>query len=145
MLLSDAGENFPLHGLIKRTQILRMLKHRIGMFAHDGMLPLAPSRSRIPKTQVSCTILSRQCQFAHLTLSLFHPQKTNELHRPVVNPSQSIVAVQFCGRTCIPGYKCAALPCCRCSWKMAWLHGMFASSSPDSQQVGCGPTTRAVQ
>lgn len=51
--MCDAGENFPLHGLIKRTQLLRMLKHRIGMFPHDGMSPLAPSKTRIPKTQVS--------------------------------------------------------------------------------------------
>lgn len=58
MWLCLADENFPLHGLIKRTQLLRMLKHRIGMFAHDGMSPLPPSRSRIPKTQVCyCSLL----------------------------------------------------------------------------------------
>ncbi|DBA70944.1 TPA: hypothetical protein ACH3X2_011387 [Trebouxia sp. C0005] len=46
-----ANESFPLHGVIKRTQVLRMLKHRIGLFTHDGMSALPPAKARIPKSQ----------------------------------------------------------------------------------------------
>ncbi len=48
-------ESFPLHGVIKRTQVLRMLKHRIGLFTHDGMSALPPAKARIPKSQVRIT------------------------------------------------------------------------------------------
>jgi len=51
-----ADESFPLHGVIKRTQVLRMLKHRIGLFTHDGMSVLPPAKARIPKTQVCCIL-----------------------------------------------------------------------------------------
>ena len=51
--VSGVDESFPLHGVIKRTQVLRMLKHRIGLFVHDGMGPWPPAKARIPKSQVS--------------------------------------------------------------------------------------------
>ena len=35
-----------------RTQLLRMLKARIGLCRHDGRPPLPPSRTCIPGTQV---------------------------------------------------------------------------------------------
>ena len=50
--LMATDESFPLHGVIKRTQILRMLKHRIGLFQHDGMSAWPPAKQRIPDTQV---------------------------------------------------------------------------------------------
>ena len=40
---------FPLHGVITRGLLLRMLKHRIGMSASPG--PPPPARSHIPATQ----------------------------------------------------------------------------------------------
>ncbi|KAL3138646.1 hypothetical protein ABBQ32_006406 [Trebouxia sp. C0010 RCD-2024] len=46
-----ANDSFPLHGVIKRTQVLRMLKHRIGLFVHDGMSPWPPASARIPRSQ----------------------------------------------------------------------------------------------
>ena len=54
-------ESFPLHGVIKRTQVLRMLKHRIGLFTHDGMSALPPAKARIPKSQVKITALLPCC------------------------------------------------------------------------------------
>ena len=48
-----ADESFPLHGVVKRTQVLRMLKHRSGLFVHDGMSAWPPATARIPKSQVS--------------------------------------------------------------------------------------------
>ena len=45
-----------MHGVIKRTQVLRMLKHRIGLFVHDGMSAWPPATARIPKSQVSCDL-----------------------------------------------------------------------------------------
>jgi hypothetical protein len=40
-----------------RTQLLRMLKHRIGLCHHDPRLPPLPSKNSIPTSQVafSCT------------------------------------------------------------------------------------------
>ena len=50
-LAADAA--FPLHGVVKRTQLLRMLKHRIGMYALDPNAPVPPSQSQIPGAQAS--------------------------------------------------------------------------------------------
>ena len=60
-----ADETFSLHGVIKRTQLLRMLKHRIGLFVHDGMSPMPFAKAQIPRTQV------HPCLSVHLPLCRF--------------------------------------------------------------------------
>lgn len=42
-----AGEAFPLHGMLRRTLLLRLLKHRIGIFAWDGRGPIPLSSSQV--------------------------------------------------------------------------------------------------
>ena len=51
-MAADAA--FPLHGVVRRTQLLRMLKFRIGMYALDPNAPVPSSQTQIPATQVSC-------------------------------------------------------------------------------------------
>jgi hypothetical protein len=46
---ADAG--FPLHGVVTRAQLLRLLKARIGLCAADSLQRPPPSGSRIPATQ----------------------------------------------------------------------------------------------
>ena len=53
-----ADAAFPLHGVVRRTQLLRMLKFRIGMYALDPNAPVPPSQSQIPTSQViACCLL----------------------------------------------------------------------------------------
>lgn len=50
-LCADAA--FALHGVVLRTQLLRMLKHRIGVCHHDPRLAPMPSKNSIPASQVT--------------------------------------------------------------------------------------------
>lgn len=44
---------FQLHGVIKRSQLLLLLKHRIGLYRHDtSRSHFPPSKTHIPGTQV---------------------------------------------------------------------------------------------
>lgn len=43
---------FQLHGVVKRSQLLLMLKHRVGIFRHDANTPFPPSKALIPESQV---------------------------------------------------------------------------------------------
>ena len=48
--LTEAG--FPLHGVVTRAQLLRMLRARIGLCVHNPQARPPPSRSRMPASQV---------------------------------------------------------------------------------------------
>ncbi|KAK9864292.1 hypothetical protein WJX84_001598 [Apatococcus fuscideae] len=47
----QAGEAFPLHGMLRRTLLLRLLKHRVGMFHWDGRGPIPLSSSQVAHDQ----------------------------------------------------------------------------------------------
>lgn len=51
---ADAG--FPLHGVVTRAQLLRLLKARIGLCGIDALQRPPPSKSRIPATQACLTL-----------------------------------------------------------------------------------------
>ena len=51
--IGRADSAFALHGVIKRVQVLRLLKFRIGLFQHNPRLPLPLAKRHIPASQAS--------------------------------------------------------------------------------------------
>ena len=49
---APADVPFDLHGVVMRSQLLRMLKYRIGFCQLNRTVPMAPSSTQIPPTQV---------------------------------------------------------------------------------------------
>ena len=50
--IRPADVPFDLHGVVMRSQLLRMLKYRIGFCQLDREAPMPPSGTQIPPTQV---------------------------------------------------------------------------------------------
>eukprot|EP00884_Botryococcus_braunii_P018780 jgi/Botrbrau1/5586/Bobra.97_2s0016.2 len=69
---------FQLHGVVKRSQLLLLLKHRIGMFRHDSTKSgFPPSKSHIPATQEARYALLEKLE--HIPIKIRPKQDIDEI------------------------------------------------------------------
>ena len=67
-MLMDPDAAFPLHGVVKRTQLLRMIKFRMGIYHLDPNADVPASNASIPPTQVGAAFCSAVVHFQFQSL-----------------------------------------------------------------------------